>query len=494
MQISYLLLLVGATGAGALLSPAASGRVGLQAPHLRTAAVARTSTLHSVATSPTLATAAETPKWAAELDYPAFRKECHELGQRLSEGQGEADVRHLKKMIAWSNGFGALGLATMWMSSPIGRLLSVIGFSTWTCTRWTMIGHHICHGGYNRQDDEKYGGTGRFTAQRFAVGSLVRRCRDWLDWMLPEAWNVEHNNLHHYRLGENGDPDLVERNMDLIRNMKLPMPLKYGVVAALAAMWKWYYYAPNTFKQLRVQQMRKEGQVVSEEDAHEAITLPHVLFGGGTRFGMGPLTFMRKVMGPMLFLRFFALPAPLLLLSPAFYAAAVTNLLLSDVVSNIHSFIIIATNHCGDDMYKFENSCTPRSGTFYMRAVTSSSNFRTSNGVDADGKARKLHGFRADVNDFFHGWLNYQIEHHAFPQLSMLSYQKAAPEMRAICEKHGVPYVQQNVFRRLKKTADIMVGATSMLPFEESWEYEKDRFTWADQKLPANMGAVAAEQ
>jgi len=64
----------------------------------------------------------------------------------------------------------------------------------------------------------------------------------------------------------------------------------------------------------------------------------------------------------------------------------------------------------------------------------------------------------------------------------MLSYQKAAPQLRAICEKHGVPYVQQNVFRRLKKTADIMVGATSMRPFDESWEYGPDKFTWADQK------------
>ena len=33
--------------------------------------------------------------------------------------------------------------------------------------------------------------------------------------MLPEAWNVEHNNLHHYRTGEPGDPDLVERNLEV---------------------------------------------------------------------------------------------------------------------------------------------------------------------------------------------------------------------------------------------------------------------------------------
>ena len=41
---------------------------------------------------------------------------------------------------------------------------------------------------------------------------------DWLDWMLPEAWNVEHNNLHHYKLGEQGDPDLVERNFEPLRS------------------------------------------------------------------------------------------------------------------------------------------------------------------------------------------------------------------------------------------------------------------------------------
>merc|ERR1719424_114360 len=269
-----------------------------------------------------------------------------------------------------------------------------------------------------------------------------------------------------------------------MREFPLPRSVKYVAVAFLAAMWKWYYYAPNTYKQLKISEMRKAGQAISEEDAHEAFTLTHALLSPETaaKFNTGPIDFMRKCMAPYLLLRFFLLPAPLLLFSRAFYFTAITNLALADALSNIHSFIIIATNHCGDDMYRFVNSCTPRSGTFYMRAVTSSANFRTSNGVGKDGVARKVHGFRADVNDFFHGWLNYQIEHHAFPQLSMLSYQKSAPQMRAICNKYKVPYIQQNVFRRLKKTADIMVGATDMRPFDESWENPADAFAWADQK------------
>ena len=98
----------------------------------------------------------------------------------------------------------------------------------------------------------------------------------------------------------------------------------------------------------------------------------------------------------------------------------------------------------------------------YFVQVTSSVNFRTG----------------GDVNDFLHGWLNYQIEHHVWPQLSMLSYQKGAPELKAICAKHGVPYVQQSVFKRLKKTADIMVGAASMRRFRREWEFKGDEFKW----------------
>ena len=34
--------------------------------------------------------------------------------------------------------------------------------------------------------------------------------------------------------------------------------------------------------------------------------------------------------------------------------------------------------------------------------------------------------------------------------------------MAEICARHGVPYVQQSVFARMKKTLDILIGATSM--------------------------------
>lgn len=56
-----------------------------------------------------------------------------------------------------------------------------------------MVGHHVMHGGYSHNAEK----SSRYHRFNFAKG-LKRRVSDWLDWMLPEAWNVEHNKLHHY--------------------------------------------------------------------------------------------------------------------------------------------------------------------------------------------------------------------------------------------------------------------------------------------------------
>jgi len=78
-----------------------------------------------------------------------------------------------------------------------------------------MIAHHTCHGGYDNIHTNKK----RWNRFKFAVGSTWNRMCDWFDWMMPEAWNVEHNNRHHYCLSEVEDPDLVENNLKDMRDM-----------------------------------------------------------------------------------------------------------------------------------------------------------------------------------------------------------------------------------------------------------------------------------
>lgn len=401
-------------------------------------------------------------EWIGKLDMENFRQDIRSLGKSLEKGQGIEDVKHIKKICLWSNACAAFGIMTMWM--PLNPLtpLTVFALSLWTFSRWTTIAHHTCHGGYNNADKTKF-----FSSKGFAIGSLKKRVNQWFDWMLPEAWNVEHNNLHHYRLGEVDDPDLVERNLEFVREMKAPMFVKYGAVAFLMGTWKWFYYAPNTYKELKIAELRRSGEFIPESDGPtDAFTLKafvdHKLGIAESRKWYSFRDFMGKVAGPYLLGHFILLPLPLLFIKKAYFFNALMSLLLAEVCTNIHSFIAIATNHAGEDLYKFSKGCLPNSGTFYLRQVISSANFRTG----------------SDINDFMHGWLNYQVEHHIWPNLSALSYQRAQPQVAAICEKYGVPYVQENVFIRLRKTVDIMVGKSSMREYPAEYELEADMKEW----------------
>uniref|UniRef100_A0A8C7UZG4 Fatty acid desaturase 2 n=1 Tax=Oncorhynchus mykiss TaxID=8022 RepID=A0A8C7UZG4_ONCMY len=47
---------------------------------------------------------------------------------------------------------------------------------------------------------------------------------------------------------------------------------------------------------------------------------------------------------------------------------------------------------------------------------------------------------QSTFNDWFSGHLNFQIEHHLFPTMPRHNYHLVAPLVRALCEKHGVPY------------------------------------------------------
>ena len=234
------------------------------------------------------------PEWRKKVDLKAWGAEIRAVEKKYRDAESEEDVKHMKKMLSWTYVLYAIGLATAGIATglPFGvNPISALCLSTAICMRWTMIGHHVCHGGYN-----KLVGIGnRWHRSTFARGP-VARFMDWCDWMLPEAWDVEHNALHHYELGEGSDPDLLERNAHNVRiatrpkvGLLLPTPLpcvssrvcasclslwpvplacrvvvpklslavalcnqvvKYMEMFALAVMWKWFYYAPNTLKEM----------------------------------------------------------------------------------------------------------------------------------------------------------------------------------------------------------------------------------------------------
>lgn len=365
---------------------------------------------------------------APNVDMQELAADVSALRRKLIKELGPEDYVHLTKVERWGRACTATGYATAWII-PNPLSMALIGLGNFA--RWTGVTHPISHKGYDRID----GVPARHTSRGFAKGR--RRFIDWLDWIVPEAWHFEHDLLHHYRLGEDSDPDLVEFNLEWLRQPKLPLALKYAVVALFSAIWKPAYYAPNTIKELRCDIRRKAGDDTEPETMLDWRQWLPITPQGKALWATSwaPYTALRFVLIPALF-------APL-----GWWAAANVwiNSVGAEVVANLLSFTMIIPNHTGDDMPRFDAS-TQGQGEFYYRQIVGSVNYTSS----------------GQVTDFLQGWLNFQIEHHLFPDLPLSQYRKIAPEVQRICAKHGITYREESVFRRLKKAVDIMVGKTTM--------------------------------
>ncbi len=374
------------------------------------------------------------PSVAEPFDLDAFTRELDELQVRVRAEAGEADLRHLRKIEAWGRVAALIGYATSWIAP---NPLSVLGIAFGRYVRWTAVAHPVCHRGYDRS-----GAPDSRKGSLFARGR--RRVLDWFDWIDPDAWHEEHNLQHHYRLNEDADPDLVERNLRWLRDSRLPRWLRLALVPLFAISWKFVYYAPSTLEALERAEDRRarRGKRPPVEQALAERWSSRGLWSFLPR--VSARLWLRS-WAPYLLFYFVMIPAFAAPLGWWAVLSVLINSLLAEFVTNAHAFVTIVPNHAGEDLYRFEGRTHSR-GEFYLRQVVGSTNFRCG----------------GDLNDVMHGWLNYQIEHHLWPDMTLLQYRRAQPEVRAICERHGVPYVQESVWRRCAKTVAIIVGDASM--------------------------------
>lgn len=349
----------------------------------------------------------------SSVDLDAFLKDVQALGKELSASLGEEDLAHLRKIERWGRAATAVGALTAGIAP---NPLSAVALSLGRATRWLLM-HHVGHRGYDRVPNTP----ARLTSKLFAKGA--RRFLDWADWIHPEAWKYEHNVLHHSHTGEQLDPDLVERNTEWVRET-FSKPGRWALLGVLATTWRASYYAQNTTRALREQKRALDPNVELPDEK---------------------LQLVLESYAPYALLTFVAFPALYLPFGPWAAFSAACNSAMAEVLLNLHTFLVVGPNHSGDDLYRFDDAPKNKAER-YLRQILGSVNYRTG----------------GDLNDWLHLFLNYQIEHHLWPDAPMRSYQWLQPKVQALCEKHGIPYVQESVWKRAAQLARIFVGDASM--------------------------------
>jgi len=197
--------------------------------------------------------------------------------------------------------------------------------------------------------------------------------------------------------------------------------------------WKFSYYAPNTMRILENKKRRKNKQ----EEIKDYSYLP--------TNKMGEKLWLESYL-PYGLVKFVAIPLLLLPLGWNAVLTALTIMLIAEAYANAHSFLVIVPNHSAGDIYQFSEPHKSQ-GEFYLRQIMGSVNYNTG----------------SDWIDFLHGFLNYQVEHHLFPNMPLSYYQAMQPLVKEVCRKHNIEYRQDSVWTRMSMTIDLMVGKTKLL-------------------------------
>lgn len=375
-----------------------------------------------------------------DIDQDELKKDINNIKNSIGDTTQE-DFKHLLKLKRWGRYFSIAGFSIIflvaylnaaqynlpslfyWIFGISGAIMVAIA----NVSRWANVAHPILHGAYDKVPNIPL----KYTKNGFARG--WKRFIHWFDWIEPDAWIYEHNVMHHYHLGEADDPDNVERHMVFLRNVKMPVIFKYMFVYAFAFTWKFTFYAPNT---LRI--LNNRTRIKNKLEPLEKCEM--------NPFTKNGLKLWSSYILPYFIFKFVFLPLLMLPFGLNAVLSIFIFMIISEAIANIWSFTVIVPNHTAEDIYRFE---TPHKsqGEYFLRQIMGSVNYNTG----------------SCFIDFAHGFLNYQIEHHLFPNKPHSFYQKMQPLVKEVCKKHNLEYRQESVFKRAFMTIELMVGNTNLL-------------------------------
>lgn len=328
------------------------------------------------------------------VDLQAFGADIDAVRRRIEAEIGQADLRAVARTAAVSRGLEIVGRLLIHFSiEPIGFGLGVLGLAIHKQLHGSEIGHAVLHGAY-----DKIPGAGRFSSKGY-----------W--WETPideEAWHEGHNVAHHQYTNVVGkDPDC---NYGTIRLNELVPHRPENRHQAFHALYIWpmftFSMAAHFAGIIDLYKRKPEDYDVLPDKSPATVKRAH-------------RRWLRKIV-PYYAREYVLFPA---LAGPMFWKVALGNW-LAEVLRSIYSAATIFTGHVGDDTaaYPAGTRATSRAHWYAMQ-------------VEAANDFEVPH-----VVSILCGGLDKQIEHHLFPKWPPRRLRQVAPEIREICERHGVRY------------------------------------------------------
>jgi len=331
-------------------------------------------------------------------DYAEIHRAFDEIKDRHRCDLGERDVAHIKNIRRSSRLFEVLGRSLIFFLPGPFALIGVPFLFLHRNLEAIEIGHNVLHGQYDSFDEIP-----QFHADNFR-------------WKAPideSAWRQEHNAIHHVHTNVyEMDPDLnhgfLRTNSKTPHNrwhyFQLPIYLFFIYPSMLYNFDAQNLGVNEKFRERRFPEGNKGYALIENHIASEL-----------SKKQRHQLAVWR------VWIKEYALfPLLALVTGFGFFKVFLANL-LADVINNYWVALTIQATHLTEPLQP--EDALKNKGKWYISQLDSSVNFK---------------GNR--WQSILWGHLNYQVEHHLYPDIPAHRYPDIAIEVEALCKKYDLPY------------------------------------------------------
>lgn len=335
----------------------------------------------------------------SEQRFEEIHQAFENIKQKHRDDLGEKDIRYITGIRRYSRIFEVIGRGLVWILPGPLALMGVPFLFLHRNLEAIEIGHNVLHGQY-----DSFETIPQFHSRKFR----------WKAPMDEAAWRQEHNGIHHVHTNVyEKDPDL---NHGFLRtNSKTPHN-----------KWHWFQVPIYLFFVYPTMLYNFDAQNLGDNDKFRERRFPLGNKGYATFENTEELSDAdRKKRHQRAVWRIWAkeyglFPLLALITGYGFIKVFLANL-LADVLNNYWIALTIQATHLTEPLQPEE--ALKNKGKWYVSQLDSSVNFK---------------GNR--WQSILWGHLNYQVEHHLFPDIPAHRYPEMAIEVQAVCEKYHLPY------------------------------------------------------
>ncbi len=340
--------------------------------------------------------------------YQRFGEELDAVRRRSLAAIGPSDVAYVRRLNRFSRAMEIVGRALIHLSlEPVSFLAGVGALWVHKQLQATEIGHTALHGAYD----------GLPGAERF--------CSKTFRWDTPideESWRQGHNVRHHYNTNVAGkDPDVHFGHIRLTDKTLAPARPRWALPLSIGVIFTNFGFVMN-------------GHFTGLNDLFLDNGLPTKLDVLPDRSRASRRLAWRRSLRkyvPYYLYNYVLFPA---LAGPFFWKVLLGNW-MAETLRDVYTAATIWCGHIGDDVASWPVGTKAHGrGHWYAMQVEAANNFDVPTPVSV-----------------LCGGLDLQIEHHLFPTLPPHRLRAIAPEVKAICARHGVRYKHDTWGRTLRK-------------------------------------------